>query len=408
MSKKDILKQSLSKLNPQEQQEYIKLNKIFSQPLNEVNEGGIQKGIKYLTKNWKNYSLAMLTALMLNPNISNAMNNYSPETFNAIQTELSQGDIKEKDGVKTVDFSQTFESGKSNVNREQLQSKLSEIQQFMKGKKAGKYGVRVIASESQVTNPYGYGKGELSQERANNVKTILSKLGFGNIETINQIGETPYQKGKDNPQDKRYTDEQFVRVEIFVNTENICSLNQDINDKTGQGSISSDFITVDKELAGEGKIRFSTGTIPDRLVVLDDSGNISYDTGYITTKPSIYKDWKYVPLYVAQLTKLDKDNVKALSSNKLKVIKANDLNSLIKQLLNNPNNTTYQKLGAEIAPGLEQLKQMIESGVTEFVIYDVSSGDVSIPFSENKGDTTLQVYSPLGSTGLTVKGDCQR
>lgn len=412
MTLKENIKQTFQQLSPQEQQEYIKLNKIFSQPVTEVNGDSIKKGVQYLAKNWRNYSLAMLTALMLNPNISQAMSNYSPETYDAIKTELSTsnkgGETKVEDDKITVDFSQTFESGKSTVNREELQQKIQEIQSFLKGKKAKDFGVKVIAGESQVTNPFGYGKGELAAERANNVKVILDKFGFGNVQAETTIGQTPYQKGKDNPRDGKYEAEQFVRVEIFINTESICNLNQKIDKTEGTGLEKNNYITMDEPLSGTGDINFSTGTIPDRLVILGKNGSITKDLGYITTKNSPYPDWKYVPVYVAQLTKLYKSNSQAVSGGKIKVIKASTFEDLVKQLLNNPSNPNYRKSGEEIGPGLLQLKQMIDKGVTEFVIYDVSSSDIKIPFDGDKEDSRIRVYSPLGKTGFHVKGSCQR
>ena len=56
-----------------------------------------------------------------------------------------------------------------------------------------------------------------------------------------------------------------------------------VSTNQGQGVESKNYVTFDEYLSGKGKIEISTGTIPDRVVVLDTNGNIKQDTGYITT-----------------------------------------------------------------------------------------------------------------------------
>lgn len=396
------LNKVIQKLSPQEKAEYDKLSQIFND--NNLNEVSLDKGIKYLSKNWKNYSKAMLMALLLNPNISSALNDYSPQTVDAIKTELNVGNkdkVVSKQSEKSIDFSQNFESGKSNItDKDALKAKLGEIQNFLKGKDAKKFLIKIIASESQVTNPHGYGKGELAQERAQNLESILSKMGFSNIEKDTKIGSTSYTKGKDNPSDQKFTDEQFVRVEIYLNTETICNLNDEVSG--GKGDAANNYITYNEDVEGEGTINFSTGTIPDRLVISDDKGNIVQDLGYVTTKVSTYKEWKYVPTYVAQLTKLNKENNIAVSGAKIKKIKASSMEELVKQLLNG--NFDYTKdTRQEVASGLKELQSMIDSGVTEFVIYDNSPSTIKVNFN----GSNIKVYSPLGSTGFSLVGQCK-
>lgn len=409
MDKREQLKLSLGKLSPQERQEYIKLNKIFSQPLTEASENSIKKGVQYLAKNWKNYSLAMLTALMLNPTMARAVNTYSPDTFNAIQTELTQGVGETSSSskvIKSIDFSENFESGQSNLTgKETLQQKIKELQNWLKTNKKSNYKIRVVASESKVTNPQGYGKGELAQERASNVQTLLSKFGFKDVEVKTEIGTTEYKKGVDNPLDPKFKKEQSVRVEIYINSESICGFKKSEEEGT-QGVKENNYITSTSELSGQGSVNFYTGTIPDRLVITDDNGNIKSDTGYITTKKSIYKEWKFVPLYVAQLTEIEKEGNEALSGSKIQKISASSLEELIGKISNQKYN--YQKDNRqEVQVGLQKLQQLIDSGVTEFVIYTEKTTSITVPFNDSNGDSEVKVYSPLGQTGFTISGNCK-
>lgn len=415
-------KQLLLKLSPEEQREYIKLNKIFNSNLNE-DSSSFKKGLSYLTKNWKNYSLAMLTALMINPNISNALNRYSPETFDAIKTEISVNSDKgvgtgeetgtDAEGNKTykmvmdLDFSQTFESGKSSINKANLQKKIQEVQNFLQNKKAANYKIKIISGESQVTNPSNYGKGDLAKERANNVKLILNKFGFKDIETETKIGNTPYEKGTDNPQDSKYAGEQFVKVEIYINTLSLCSLNQKGSFKGGQGSKQEKYVSYTMSLSGEGAIIVSTGTIPDRVVLTNQNGVITKDLGFVTTKKSQYVDWRYVPLYVSQLTKLYNDKEPSVQSKSLRKIKVNSYEELVSKLLIDPNNKSYESNKREIFQGLKQLEEMFASGVREFILYDNLKTDKTLEFSEAKGDFEVVVYSPLGDTGFELQGKCK-
>ena len=155
---------------------------------------------------------------------------------------------------------------------------------------------------------------------------------------------------------------------------------------------------------------FTPGQIPDRLVVVDNQGQIESDTGYITSDVSKYPDWKYTPLYVLFLTKLRKTNPNALSGNKITTITATNYNELLSQLLNDPNSKKYQKYGNEIGPALEEMKKMIGRGQTTFVIYNLSNIGITIPFDSPSGDKKVKVFSPIGvgniKTGYGLIGKC--
>jgi hypothetical protein len=399
----------LSKLSDKERKDYEALSKIFSKNLN---ENQLTQSIQYLKKNWKNYSKAMLMALLLNPAIASALETNAPEVYNAIKTEIPTDTITSKTTQtpgtkyeKSFDFSNNFKSGETLLtNKESLQNIIGDIQNFTKNKNKARYTITIQASESQVTNPKGYGKGELAKERANNLQQVFEKLGFNNIDVKTEIGKTPYVAGKNNPQDQAYTDEQFVKVIISLNAQDLCSFSQDGADiNLGQGSASNDYITFDEIIAGKGIIEFTPESIPDRLVLLDQNGKIKQDTGYISTKKSQYTQWKYVPMYVAGLTQMSGE---AVQGSKIKKIKADNLDNLVKQLLSTSYDWKKDKR-REVKEGLDNLQKLLDSGVTEFIIYDTLSGSQNVPFNSDNNDSQIKIYSPLGQTGYNIKGVCK-
>jgi hypothetical protein len=298
------------------------------------------------------------------------------------------------------------------------------IEDFIKGSGDNQFVVNISSGESNVTNPKGFEtKGSLGLARANSVKKYfqeifpdLIKQGILIINTPKSesevaIGKTPYDKTKGDNKNpelvKKYKEEQFVTFDIKGSGRK-CDFNFDVD--AGQGDPKLDYVLTDEFLEGKGVMTFTPGQIPDRLVVVDNQGQIESDTGYITSDVSKYPDWKYTPLYVLFLTKLRKTNPNALSGNKITTITATNYNELLSQLLNDPNSKKYQKYGNEIGPALEEMKKMIGRGQTTFVIYNLSNIGITIPFDSPSGDKKVKVFSPIGvgniKTGYGLIGKC--
>jgi len=405
---KDQAKQILQKLSPDE----LALYKQFNSQLSQLHEVNIKSTLKSITSNWKNFSTAMLMAIMMNSNMANAINKYSPDTYNAINTEISKDTTKVNTNsvpgaVANIEFGQTFASGKATLsNKQQLINSVTKLKDWMKGKNASNFKVVIVAGESQVTNPKGFEqKGSLAKARAEEIKTVVSKFGFDKVETETKIGDTPYKQG-DNVNDPSYTAEQFVTVHIVVDND-VCSM-KDIDGQGSGGDAQSDYITSTNYLSGKGNLVIDTGQVPDRLVVVDINGNIKQDTGYITTQASKYKDWKYTPMYVLDLTKAYIAKSKAVSGSKIKIITVSSYEDLLHQLKNNPNQSKVQMLGEEIAPALKEMEQMIKDGQKQFVVYDLGTSPATIQFDQSKGEASTLVYSPIGKTGYKIKGVCQK
>ncbi len=391
----------LQKLSPEELSLYRKLNAAVGG----LNEANTKLAAQAIISNWRNYSKVLLMAILMNSNMANAIEQYSPKTLDAIRTEVSADTTKTAPGEKVVlstELAQNFESGKAVVDEKAIQQELDEIRAWAQSNPNRKYKVVIVAGESQVTNQPGYEKkGSLAQFRANEMKRRFEKELDVPVEAEVEIGKTPYTKGKSNPKDPEYKKEQFVRVSIVVQAQNVCNFNPDIS--SNQGTADNGYITFDEYISGEGDITIDPDQVPDRLVILDDKGNIKADTGYITTKQSSYREWKYTPAYVLQLTKLYLTKTTAVQGTTIKTITVKDYEDLKAQLSNVQDAST---VGEEVGPALAQLKRMVEKGIKEFVIYD-NMGNGTVKFNEKSGDSKAVVYSPLGKTGYKLNGNCK-
>lgn len=304
------------------------------------------------------------------------------------------------------------------------------IEEFIKNNGGKKFIVNISAGESNVTNPKGFEeKGSLALARANSVKQYFQELfpdlikkgvlvvkGPVNVSQV-VLGKTPYDKTKGdnkNPDKvKLYKQEQFVTFDIqgsgeVGDVQSICNWTATITGKTGD--INSNYITTNIKLKGKGALNFNTGSIPDRLIIKNDKGVITQDTGYVATAPHKYGYFKYVPLYVAELTKLYKTI--SVSGDKLISIKVKSFEDLMKQILlpefnKIPEDSVLRDMGqTEIFNGVESLKELYRQGAREFIVYNITSSSVITPFNSEMGDSNVIVYSPVGKTGYNLFGKC--
>ena len=414
---------TLKDLLPQIPQDELAILRDLNSKLDESNltEATIKEtaqAVKEIIQNWKDWSKYTLAAMLLIPNIANALETYSPKTLDAIRTEVPTETSTKSitpapipGEIKSFNFDENFESGKTSLtNKENLVKTINDIENWIKGKKLNNFKIVITAGESQVTNPKGFEKPKsLALARAQVVEDLVSNLGFNKIEINTKQGTTRYKSGVDNPDDPKYKAEQFVTVSIVVEN-SVCSM-QPIIGKGSQGEAGKGYVTSTEYLSGKGNLEMNTGTIPDRMVILDANGKITHDTGYIATKKKPGQ-WTYTPAYVLALTKASIAKSPAMADAKLEVtqpLKGNTvkekLNHLISQLANTPNPS---KMGDEIYPALVEMEKMIEKGVTEFVLYKVEDNiSAKINFDENQGDVQMKVYSPIGSTGYDIKGICK-
>jgi len=389
-------------------------SKLDESNLTEATAKEAAQAVKTIIQNWKTWSKYTVAAMLLIPNISNALETYSPETLNAVKTEISGEKPGKTKGnpraAKTEDFSKTFASGQFEItDKKVILDKVNNLKKWISKNRTKPFKLVINASESQVPNPEEFGRGELAQARGEALKVYLDDLGATDIEIKTLIGKIPWnpKKGENHPD---YTKDQFVKVSIIIDTESICNL--DKKSKEGeQGNSADDYRTYDEYLSGNGDITLHTGTIPDRLVILDENDRINYDTGYVATDKtdvaSGYQEWYYVPIYVLKLTKLV--NNKTAMGSKIQYIDMTNVKSfedLKNKMLKVPGQNKDKS--DNIDKALEELELMYNKGVKKFVSYQVGTNDLKVEFMNDKGDSKVQVFSPVGKTGFDLTGQCVR
>ena len=323
-----------------------------------------------------------------------------------------------------------FGEYQSDVVKNSIVALKPKIEEFIKNNGGRQFVVNIDAGESNVTNPKGFEtKGSLGLARANSVKKYFEEtfpnLIKQNVLIINtpktesdvKIGNTPYDKTKGDNQNpkliKLYNQEQFVTFNIqgsgqVENVTSICNWKTTIT--AGTGTDVADYVTTDINLQGAGILTFGTGSIPDRMVVVDNKGGIKQDTGYVATAPHKYTSFKYVPLYVSKLTQLNK--TVSVSGANLVTLKVKSIDDLMRQILapgvtQIPDEKTLRDMGqTEVYNGVEELKALFGKGVKEFVGYTITSSSVTAPFDNKTGDYKVLVYSPVGKTGYNLTGKC--
>jgi hypothetical protein len=319
--------------------------------------------------------------------------------------------------IKEFNINNSFKSGQYRLtNTTEIDAAISEINGIVSKMPNTSYDVVITSSESKVPNRgAGLNPGDLSLKRGQEAeKYIKTKLGDKVSLKNNNLGsqgpEWDEKKGKDNPV---YTKYQYITISLVVSGTQKSTAKDDVCNWSfkapgEQGDPSKNYITANEVVQGKGNLTITTGSIPDRMVVVNAQNQIVKDTGYVATKAHQYKDFKYVPYYVAQLTKLN--GTPAVSGKKLITIEATDYNSLMKQLLVNPevipNSSYLQSLGEEVSLGVNMLKKMVASGTNTFVLYSIEIGSSVLPFDTNTGDKKVMVFSPIGQTGYEIKGNC--
>lgn len=319
--------------------------------------------------------------------------------------------------IKQFNINNSFKSGQYQLtDTSAIDAAITEINGIVSKTPNTKYDVVISSSESKVPNRgVGLKPGELSLKRGQEAeKYIKSKLGDKVSLKNNNLGiqgpEWDQTKGKDNPE---YTKYQYITISLVISAgqnptapDDVC--NWSFKAPGEQGDPSKNYITANEVVQGKGNLTITTGSIPDRMVVVNSKNQIVKDSGYVATKAHKYKDFKYVPYYVAQLTKLN--GTPAVSGKNLITIEATDYNSLMRQLLVNPevipNSSYLQSLGEEVSLGVNMLKKMVTSGTNTFVLYGIEIGSSTLPFDVNAGDKKVMVFSPIGQTGYEIKGNC--
>lgn len=78
--------------------------------------------------------------------------------------------------------------------------------------------IEIVGSESRVPNPKSIPSGELAKLRTSELVNLLQNYSLlhDNINVSTLLGKTAYIQGTDNPQDPKYTNEQYVSIKIYL------------------------------------------------------------------------------------------------------------------------------------------------------------------------------------------------
>ena len=122
---------------------------------------------------------------------------------------------------KKFETSYTYPSGETNLPLS-FNSKLANINNnvdiFFQSYENDKISIFIESSESRVPNPNNLPSGELAKARAEKARTLISSFTNlkNNINITSKIGNIPYTKGVDNPNDPKYLQDQFVNIKVLV------------------------------------------------------------------------------------------------------------------------------------------------------------------------------------------------
>jgi hypothetical protein len=324
--------------------------------------------------------------------------------------------IKEQSESNKLSFniSNSFPSGKFKLSDTSLiDDAISQIQNLLKTGKASFNTIVINSSESKVPNKgVGMDPGDLSRKRGEEVeKYIKSKIGDSVNVKVNDLKaqgpEWDESKGSNHPD---YTKYQYVTLSLSAENskdevKSICDFK--IKETKGQGLEKDNYITYNKPLKDYGGLTIETGSIPDRMVVVNNENTIVSDTGYVATEAHQYKEFKYVPAYVYSLTFINqiKKNP-SVSGNKLITINVETFEELVSKLLVNPSGKVNKK-DIRSETSLKGLESLFNKGIRTFVLYSIGGTEIGkIPFDSRKGDSRVIVYSPVGQTGYTITGEC--
>ncbi len=311
---------------------------------------------------------------------------------------------REPDSKYSINLGELFDSGSYNVNEKVINVKLQELKSKIKELRLEDFTIKITASESRVPNQKEFGKGELAKKRAKVVKVIIEKFlkdnGLTNVDVkIETRRGTEEWDGKDAKAEK-YRKDQYVKLDILGTK--TCTF--DLSKNGGLAKAENDYKSYDEPVEDDGFIRYTTGSIPDRITMTDTNGKTFYDSGYIATEKSQYDGYKYVPLYIAKLTKLNKEHKGDAFKGVIKK-KFNNFQELkdFLKVKNKGGDNKKVRRSNEVEGGLKMLENMFNKNL-EFVFYKTIEGKQKVPIGYHD---KLNVYSPVGKTGFNLHTHCK-
>lgn len=389
---------------------------IVGEGLNEAGNDIISRFMSVVNSKQRRFiTAAVMTALLANPSFSQSMKTASEKdkaiisSFMSSTTNNSEAP-KDDNAVFTLNFNNNFESGKYEINKNDIQAKMEALKNFLLKHPESKFKIMITASESQVPNQDNLKVGQLAKLRVISLEKLVNLFLKGNdinvdVEKDTKIGKEAWD-GK-NKDDQKYTQDQYVKLDVFVDAVEgtaPCEISFTKADG-GESTEKYGYISFEETVNESGSMTISPGSIPDRLVIMKGDKVVG-DTGYFVDKQHNYQEWNLVPLYVAQLTQIYANNPDIPAIRGLNSVKT--FNSF-EELLSVLAKTKYdmkKDTRSEISNGLNLLQKLWNGGQREFIMYSMKKGTVD--FEINQGESgKVVVYSPVGKTGFGIQGKCE-
>lgn len=315
------------------------------------------------------------------------------------------GSTTKSNSLLTVNFTNSFESGRFHLKSNYQKENISKIKNYIASNPDTNYVIYITASESKVPNQQGFGEGQLAQKRADVLKDlILTNVNMDNIEVkVDAVVGGP-EWGEDNRNDSKYTEHQYVTVEVFDAGTTPCALGS-IKNRGRIATQANDFISNNVTVTGNGSFEMTPGSIPDRLELIKD-GKVIFDTRYYADKNLYAKEWNYTPLYVANLSELyvANKNSKAFENVDQDVKHFGSYEELVDFMLHDKNLKIEKDTRREVKEGLDKLKQLWAGGQTDYLFYTIKPPSIATVEADIKNPIQLKTYSPLGSTMFGLRG----
>jgi hypothetical protein len=329
--------------------------------------------------------------------------------------------LKDKNEL-SVNIGNEFNSGQWKLtedDKKDILEKLQIIKDFSSRYKNHQLKIKIESSESKVPNKdLETGKrlnsGELSELRFNSTKEIIEKI-LPNIQIVKLLKtQGPEWKLGDNPNKEEFRKNQYVKVTIVANTEtcNLCDAKINYDGKTAtavQKFQGIDFNIDIEDIDSKGEIYLSPGSIPDRAVLYIDGLEVG-DTGYFSDKKHQYKDFKLVPLYVYELTKLSFSNSDADAFKNIEKVNIKTVEELNEILLVNKYFKLTKNLGPEVNEPYKALLKMVENsgekGI-DLVTYKTTPQNIEYNIDGESNKMIVKVFSPVSKTGFTGYINCK-
>lgn len=428
-----VLENALVKLAPGEQESFMYIlgtsGEDENETINEAIGSSIINRLKTIAKKGA-LTAALLTSLMSTPAFANEYNQLTSTEKTEVQQMVSADSTAKKtvssENSLIINIGSSFKSGEHkiiNVKDSALMVELSKLNEYINKSSEQNFKITITASESQVPNKDAatgdrLEVGALSKMRAESaealVQNYINSLGINAgvvIEKATKVGTEKW--NNDDAHSDKYTKDQYVNIKIEVNQCPLCNFEREYQGNVAGAEV--DYVGYSKEFdvagqIGSGSVKVSTGTIPDRVVMIGD-GEIIGDSGYVADAVHQYKEWLLIPSYVSGLTKvlIETPGAKAIAG-----IESIDVNSfeelmgiLLKPEFNNPSKYNPSKdLQKEIAGGIKELKAMYDGGQRKFILYKEGKINIKYDLQKKYKDVKVVIYSPIGKTGFKMNISC--